>query len=90
MKFEWDKTKAAINLSKHGVSFDEARTVFDDPLFVDFFDPDHSMKESRYIIVGKSNHGRLLMVSYVEKDDTIRLISSRELTAGEHKAYEEG
>lgn len=90
MKYEWDKNKAAANLSKHGVTFDEARTVFDDPLFVDFFDPDHSEKEHRYILLGKSRQGRLLMVSYTERDDIIRIISSRELTAREREAYEEG
>ena len=77
------------SLSTHGVSFDEARTVFDDPLYVDFYDPDHSDEEHRYIIIGQSESGRLLMVSYTERDDTIRMISSRELTQAEQKAYEE-
>lgn len=89
MQFEWDAEKATANLSKHGVSFDEARTVFDDPLYVDFYDPDHSDEEARYIIIGQSESGRLLMVSYTERDDTIRMISSRELTQAEQKAYEE-
>lgn len=88
--FEWDEKKAAANFSKHDVAFDEAKTVFDDPLFVDLYDPDHSDEEQRYIRVGKSGKGRLLMVSYTEINDTIRIISSRELTAGERKAYEEG
>jgi uncharacterized protein len=90
MKFNWDKNKAAANLAKHGVSFDEARTVFDDPLFVDFYDPDHSDDETRFILVGESREGRLLMVSYAERGDTIRIISSRELTAAERSTYEEG
>jgi uncharacterized DUF497 family protein len=90
MRFEWDENKAEANLLKHGVSFNEAKTVFDDPLFVDFYDPDHSDKEQRYIIIGKSRAGRLLMVSYTERDDIIRIISSRELTAGERETYEEG
>jgi len=89
MEFEWDSEKATANLSKHGVSFDEARTVFDDPLYVDFYDPDHSDEEPRYIIIGQSESGRLLMVSYTERDDTIRMISSRELTQAEQKDYEE-
>jgi uncharacterized DUF497 family protein len=89
MQFEWDSEKATANLSKHGVSFDEARTVFDDPQYVDFYDPDHSDEEHRYIIIGQSGSGRLLMVSYTERDDTIRMISARELTPGEQKAYEE-
>jgi uncharacterized protein len=89
MQFEWDSEKATANLSKHGVSFDEARTVFDDPLHVDFCDPNHSDDEHRFIIIGQSESGRLLMVSYTERDDTIRMISSRELTQAEQKAYEE-
>ena len=76
-------------MSRHGVSFDEAKTVFDDPLYVDFCDPDHSDKEHRYIIVGESQQGRLLVVSYTERDDTIRIISSREVTPGERRDYEE-
>jgi uncharacterized protein len=90
MQFEWDSTKATANLSKHGVSFDEAKTVFDDLLYLDFYDPDHSVKEHRYIIIGQSKQGRLLMVSYTERDDTIRIISSREVTPEERKEYEEG
>jgi len=90
MKFEWDEHKAATNVLKHGVTFKEAETVFDDPLFVDFFDPEHSEDEPRYILVGASKAGRLLMVSYTEETDIIRIISSRELTAAERIAYEEG
>jgi len=54
MNFEWNEDKARSNLSKHGISFDEAKTVFDDPLYIDFFDPDHSTQENRYIIIGES------------------------------------
>ena len=89
MQFEWDSAKAAANLSKHSISFDEAKTVFNDPLYVDFYDPDHSDEEHRYIIIGEPQQGRLLMVSYAERDDTIRIISSREVTPAERKAYEE-
>ncbi len=64
MKFEWDQNKAASNLSNHGISFDEAKTVFNDPLYVDFFDPDHSYNEHRYIIIGQSIDNRLLLVAY--------------------------
>jgi uncharacterized DUF497 family protein len=71
------------------VSFEEATTVFDDPLYVDFYDPDHSYDEHRYIIIGESQQRRLLMVSYAEAGDAIRLISSREVTPSERKAYEE-
>ena len=90
MEFEWDEDKAAANLSKHGVSFDKAKTVFHDPLYVDFFDPDHSHAEERYIIMGQSRRRRLLIVSYMEREDLIRLISAREATRGERGAYEEG
>ena len=90
MQFEWDSAKAVANLSKHGVSFDEAKTAFNDPLYVDFYDPDHSDEEHRYIIIGQSQQGRLLMVSYTERNDTIRIISSREVTRMEREEYEEG
>ncbi|MCA1566655.1 MAG: BrnT family toxin [Acidobacteria bacterium] len=90
MELEWDETKAAANLSKHGISFDEAQTVFNDPLYVDFYDPDHSFEERRYIIVGESQRGRLLLVSYAERDDVVRLVSAREVTRAEREVYEEG
>ena len=88
--FDWDKNKATSNLSKHSVSFDEAKTVFDDPLFVDFFDPDHSNDEHRYLIIRQSHQGRILIVSYNERRNVIRLISARVATRRERKAYEEG
>jgi uncharacterized DUF497 family protein len=88
MNFEWDEEKAEANLGKHGVSFEEAQTVFDDPLYVDFYDPDHSYDEHRYIIIGLSRQGRLLLVSYTERGGVTRLISSREVTPAERKAYE--
>ena len=83
-------TKRPSNLEKHGVSFEEAATVFDDPLYVDFYDPDHSVNEHRYLIMGQSTAGRLLIVAYTERDDVVRLISAREVTSAERKAYEEG
>ena len=89
MKFEWDDNKAIRNLAKHEVSFDEAKTVFDDPLYIDFYDPDHSDNEARYLIVGQSHQGKLLIVSYTERKDLIRIISARKVTRSEHKAYEE-
>lgn len=89
MDYEWDNNKASANLSKHGVSFEEAKTVFDDPLYVDFYDPDHSQGEHRFIIIGESTKGRLLFVSYMERNDTIRLISARETTTAERKSYEQ-
>jgi len=90
MQFDWDKNKAEHNLSKHEVSFEEAKTVFDDPLYVDFYDPDHSEYEDRYLLVGQSNRGRLLIVSYTEMGNLIRLISAREVTKTERETYEQG
>ena len=90
MEFEWDEEKAAANLAKHNVSFEEAKTVFDDSLYVDFYDPDHSFDEHRYIITGESQQRRLLIVSYTERDDVVRLISARDVTRDEREAYEEG
>lgn len=89
MKFEWDDNKATRNLAKHGVSFEEAITAFDDPLYLDFFDPDHSDDEFRYIRVGCSEQRRVLVVSYTERSDVTRLISARPATQDERQAYEE-
>lgn len=88
MEFEWDPNKAAINLRKHGVSFDEAATVLADPLSITVPDPDHSRDEDRYITVGMSFDHRLLIVAHAERNMRIRLISARELTAAERIAYE--
>ncbi len=87
--YEWDHEKAESNLEKHGVSFEEAATVFSDPLYVDFYDPDHSVDEHRYPIMGQSTAGRLLIVSYTEGANVVRLISAR-VTSAERRAYEEG
>ena len=89
MKFEWDAPKAATNLGKHGVSFDEAATVFLDHLAVSGPDPDHSVGESRYISFGMSSLGRLLAVSHTHRPGAIRLISARRVTRAERKLYEE-
>jgi uncharacterized DUF497 family protein len=89
MRYEWDEKKAAANLAKHGVAFEEARTIFDDPLYVDFYDPDHSRSEERYILIGESCQRRLLFVSYAERGNAVRLISAREATPAERKGYEE-
>jgi uncharacterized protein len=88
MRFEWDREKARINLTKHKVSFDEAVTVFYDPLSATFADPDHSDNEQRLITIGYSSHRRLLVVSYVERGKTIRIISARPATAHERKRHE--
>lgn len=89
MEFEWDENKAKTNLSKHRVSFDKAKTVFDDLFYIDFYDPDYSDDEDRYIIIGESQRRRLLIVSYTEREDKIRLISAREATKREREDYEE-
>ena len=90
LRFEWDRQKAATNLRKHGVSFDEASTVFHDPLARIFDDKDHSEEERREIIVGHSVTGRLLIVSFIERtENVIRIISARSTTTREREDYEE-
>jgi hypothetical protein len=89
LTFEWDEKKANENLEKHGVSFDEAKTVFNDPFSVTIYDPDHSIDEHRYIDIGLSSKGRLIVVSYIERGEKIRIISSRKATKKEQKDYEE-
>ena len=90
MRFEWDPEKAADNLAKHGVSFEEAATVFRDPLSATGSDPDHAFDEERFVTFGMSAHGRLLVVAHTDRDDTIRIISARPMTASERNIYEEG
>lgn len=89
LQFEWAPEKAEANLKKHGISFAEASTVFDDPLSITVFDPDHADQEDRFIIVGTSQSGLLLLVAHTERGDTIRIISARTLTRVERKAYAE-
>jgi len=89
LNFEWDTEKARGNLEKHGVSFEEAGTVFGDLLSGTVLDPDHSDDEDRYIIIGTSNRGRVLLVAYTDRNDVIRIISARPLTRSERKQYEE-
>ena len=88
MRFEWDGNKAAENVRKHRVSFDEAVTVFYDALAATFADPDHSDDESRVVTVGYSARGRLLVVCHVERGGATRLISVRRATAREKKRHE--
>ncbi|MDQ3632979.1 MAG: BrnT family toxin [Acidobacteriota bacterium] len=90
MKFEWDKEKAESNLKKHGISFDEAVSAFDDLFNVDLFDPKHSEDENRFILVGQSENERILIVSYAERGDKIRIINARKVTSKERKDYENG
>ena len=89
MEFEWDETKAAINRKKHGVSFEEAKTVFDNPLALIFDDEEHSIDEHREIIIGHSRNNRLLLVSYTERPNAIRIISARLATRREREDYEQ-
>ena len=88
MRLEWDGSKATANVKKHGVSFDEAVTVFYDPLAATFGDPDHSQEESRLITMGYSARGRLLVVSHVERSGATRVINARRATPRERKRHE--
>jgi hypothetical protein len=90
MRFDWDSKKAQNNLRKHGVSFDEAATVFLDPHAVSGPDPDHSVGEERHITFGYSRLGRLLAVCHTYRPGAIRIIDGRRVTRGERKIYEEG
>jgi uncharacterized protein len=90
MQFEYDQVKAVQNLRKHGVSFQEAASVFGDPMAYTFADPDHSAAEHRWLVFGNSQFGRLLVVSYTERRGKFRIISARSATRHERKIYEEG
>ncbi len=90
MEFEWNPDKATLNFEKHGVSFPEAATVFNDSLSVTFPDPDHSIGESRYVIIGLSRFGQLLVVAHTDREEKIRIISARKATRQEKRFYEEG
>lgn len=89
MEFEWDPNKARRNLHKHEVSFEEAATVFDDPLASYYKDPDHSISEQRYLTIGKSDKGRLIHVAFADRAGRIRIIQARRLTRNEKRQYEE-
>ncbi len=86
--FEWDERKAKQNIRKHGVSFEEAATVFGDQFSITIYDPLHSEDEDRFVILGMSNKNRLLVVVHIELDDKIRIISARKATKKERKQYE--
>ena len=90
MVFGWEASKAAENLRKHGVSFEEAASVLCDPLAITGADPDHSAAEKRLITFGMSFAGRLLVVSHTERGETVRIISARVTTKTERRIYEEG
>lgn len=90
LQFEWDRRKAAGNFRKHGVTMDEAATVFADPLSGTIYDPDHSEDEDRFVTIGTSRMQRILSVCHTDRGDTIRIISARPATSGERSCYEKG
>jgi hypothetical protein len=89
VNFEWDPVKARGNRRKHRVTFQEAASVFGDPLAITFPDPDHSLSEQRFVTVGISGAGRVLVVAHSDRGENIRIISARETTRGERNQYEE-
>lgn len=90
LTFEWDEDKAALNLKKHRISFDEAKTIFDDPFSLTFSDATHSDEELRCISIGASSKRRVLVVVHTDRKGNIRIISCRKATSLERKVYEEG
>ena len=90
MNFDWDIDKAVSNKKKHGITFDEASTAFGDPMALDFGDPYHSEDEHRLLLFGITSNGLYVVISYTWRDDTIRIISAREMTRREKKIYSEG
>jgi len=89
LEFVWDRDKAAANLAKHGVDFEDATTAFDDPLSITVRDPDHSEREERFLLIGQSKSGRLLVIAHTEIGTEIRLINARAATRRERQKYEE-
>ena len=90
LSFEWDEIKAEVNFKKHKVSFEEGKTVFNDPFLYSFPDEEHSIVEQRYINIGISSKGRVLVLTHTERHDTIRIINCRKATARERVFYEKG
>jgi len=89
IEFEWNPAKAKANLRKHHIGFNEAATVFHDPLGITIFDPDHSEEEDRYITIGISEAGRFLMIAHTDRGNRIRIISARELSRKEREDHED-
>jgi len=87
--FAWDPRKSEANAQKHGVTFIEASSVFDDPMFITLFDEEHSEDEERYITIGLSDKNRLIMLAHTERENHIRIISARRATTNEEKFYQE-
>ena len=88
--FEWDEVKAKANLKNHKVSFEEGKTIFNDPFLITFADENHSASEERYINIGLSKNGRVLILTHTERRGKIRIISCRKATPHERSFYEEG
>jgi hypothetical protein len=88
--FEWDPRKAAANLKRHGVAFEEAATVFEDPLADTYDDPDHSQREQRFLTFGVSRERRALVVAHCDRGERVRIINARVMTRREKRQYEEG
>jgi len=88
--FEWDPDKAAANIRKHGVTFEEAAPVFDDPLADTYDDPDHSESEQRFLTFGFSQAGRALTVAHCDRGSRVRIISARRMTRREKRQHDEG
>ena len=89
LNFQWDRAKAAANLRKHGISFEDAASAFGDPLSISIPDPDHSESEERLVLLGMTQRHRLVVVVHIEQGDTIRIISARPATSAERRDYEE-
>jgi uncharacterized protein len=90
LTFEWDESKARINLRKHSVGFDEGKTILNDPFLLTFPDIDNSVDEGRYISIGLSDRDRILVLIHTDRQGTIRIISCRQATTRERRFYEEG
>ena len=90
MSYEWESDKAKLNFRKHHIRFEEARTVFSDPMFVTVVDEEHSVDEDRYITIGFSNQNRLILVAHTDQEGVIRIISARKATKSEQKFYADG
>jgi uncharacterized DUF497 family protein len=90
VRFEWDPEKARRNLSRHGISFEEAASAFADPLSLTIYDPDHSDDEDRFILVGVTRAGRLVVVAHTDRRSLVRIISARIATRRERTTYESG
>lgn len=90
LSFEWHEKKDNENFRKHKIHFEEAKTVFNDPFLITFPDPEHSENEQRYLNIGRSSKGRVLIIIHTERKTNIRIISCRKATTNERRLYEEG